>query len=172
VPGQANKRKRDELDSFQWHSTPLTLRYELVQNMLRCGIDVNNYDKQGNTVLMAFVTHLCDCEDDKTLAKLLHLLIPNGADIHRRNRQGETALHVAVRLGRKTATKVLLENSANVHARTVEGKGVLAVGEEHCLEEAEDRHLYSSILACMGLAIRYGAVAAPTLVQEWSLSNL
>ena len=124
LPWQKNKRKRDEIAMFQWYSSPLTLRYELVQNLLHGGkVDVNNYDKYGNNVLMAFVAHLDDGEDDKALAKLLQVLISNGADIHRRNRRGETALHVAVRLGRKIATKVLLENGANVHARTIEGRG-------------------------------------------------
>jgi hypothetical protein len=173
LPWQKNKRKRDEIAMYQWYSSPLTLRYELVQNLLHVGkVDVNNYDKYGNNVLMAFVAHLDDGEDDKALTKLLQLLINNGADIHRRNRRGETALHVAVRLGRKIATKVLLENGANVHARTIEGKGVLAVGEEHSLGAVEDQHLYSSILACMAIAIRCGAVAAPDLVREWSLSSV
>jgi ankyrin repeat protein len=117
---------------------------------------------------MAFVTHLCDGEDDKILTKLLRHLTHNGANLHWRNRQGETALHIAVRLGRKSATRVLLEDGANVHARVVEGKGVLAVGEAHYLKARNNQQLYASIMACMALAIQFGAVAAPTLVQEWS----
>jgi hypothetical protein len=67
--GKSNKRKRDQ-SSPDASSTRLNLRYELVQNMVSLGVDVNNYDKHGNTVLMAFVTHLKDGEDDKTLAIL------------------------------------------------------------------------------------------------------
>jgi len=139
--------------------------------MVSLGVDINNYDKHGNTVIMTFVTHLKDGEDDKTLAILFGHLINKGANIHWRNRQGETALHIAVRLGRKIATRVLLENSANVHARTAEGKGVLALGETHYFAAREDPLLYASIMACMALCIRHGAVAAPTLVQEWSVRD-
>ncbi|PMD31522.1 ankyrin [Hyaloscypha variabilis F] len=163
----SNKRKRDQSkpdSSSKW----LTIRYELAQEMVSLGVHINNYDKNGNTVLMAFVTHLPDGEDDKTLAKLFHHLIRSGANMHWRNRSGETALHIAVRLGHKVATRVLLESGANVHSRTSEGKGVLAVGETYYFRAREEPRLYASIMACMALCIQYGAVAAPTLVQEWS----
>ena len=77
-------------------------------------------------------------------------------------------MHIAVRLGRKVATRVLLECGANVHARTPEGKGVLALGETHYFRAREEPRLYASIMACMALCIQYGAVATPTLIHEWS----
>ena len=163
------KRKRDESDSSS--CAPMTLRLHLVEQLISAGVNVNNYDMQGNTVLMAFVIHLLDGEDDKTLASIFGHLIENGANLHWRNRQGETALHIAVRLGRKVATKILLHNGANVHSRTAEGKGVLAVGEKHYLEARDNQLLYASIMACMALAIDFGAVAAPTVVQEWSATS-
>jgi hypothetical protein len=163
----SSKRKRDQ-SKPESSSKRLTLRYELAQQMVSSGVNINNYDKNGNTVLMAFVTHLPDGEDDKTLAKLFHHLIRSGANIHWRNRGGESALHIAVRLGHKVATRVLLESGANVHSRTSEGKGVLAVGEMYYFRAREEPRLYASIMACMALCIQYGAVAAPTLVQEWS----
>jgi ankyrin repeat protein len=146
-------------------------RWELVKQMISAGVNLNHYDVHGNTVLMAFVIHLQDGEDDKALAMILGLLILRGANIHWRNRQGETALHIAIRLGRKIATRVLLQSGASVHARTAEGKGVLAVGEKHYLEARDNQPLYVSIMACMALAIDYGAVAAPTVVQEWSTAS-
>lgn len=166
-----HKRKRDQSEP-DTSKTRLTFRYELVQKMVHVGVDVNNYDKKGYTVLMAFVTHLPDGEDDKTLTQILQHLIQNGANVHWRNREGETALHIAVRLGRKVATRVLLMNSASVHARNAEGKGILAVGEVHYLKARQDPPLYASIMACMALCIRYGAVARPTSVQEWSLKEM
>jgi hypothetical protein len=166
----SNKRKRGKAEPDPL-STSLKFRYELVLRMMHLGVDVNHYDKEGNTVLMVFVTHLQDGEDDKTLSKLLRQLINYGANVHWRNRQGETALHLAVRLGRKVATKVLLKTGANVHARTPEGKGVLALGERHYLRARDQPKLYASILACMALVMEYSAVAAPTAVQEWSTKN-
>ena len=165
APGY-NKRKRGQSSAPCSHW--LMLRYELVQKMIASGVDVNSYDKDGATVLMAFVTHLPDSEDDKILARLFQHLIQNGANAKWRNRGGETALHIAVRLGRKVATRVLLECGANVHARTSEGKGVLALGETHYFRAREEPRLYSSIMACMALCIQYGAVATPTLIHEWS----
>ena len=166
----SNKRKRGTSDP-ESGSASLHSRYDLVEEMVRNGVDVNNYDKNGNNVLMAFVSHLYDGEDDKTLTKIFHHLIHSGANIHRRNRQGETALHLAVRLGRKVATRVLLEHGANVHARTPEGKGVLALGEKYYFQARDDPPLYASIMACMALCFQYGAVPVPTLVQEWSVRD-
>jgi hypothetical protein len=54
--------------------------------MIAAGVDVSNYDREGNTVLMAFVTYLPDGEDDNTLTQPLHYLIHNGANLHWRNR--------------------------------------------------------------------------------------
>lgn len=164
-----NKRKRDKIDP-EVLSRRLQLRYEFAQKLIARGLDVNNYDKHGSTVLMAFVTYLPDGEDDELLAKIFHLLIHSGAEVHWRNRQGETALHIAVRLGRKVATHVLLENGANLHARTSDGKGVLALGEIHYFR-TEDPRLYASIMACMALCLHYGAVPRPSFVDEWLLRD-
>lgn len=145
----------------------LKTRLEIIQQLVAVGVEVNDYDGQGSTVLMAFIKHLDDGEDDKMLAMILEQLIRSGANVHWRNRKGETALHVAVRLGRKIATRVLLDNGANVHARNSEEEGVLALGERHYLKARDNPQLYASIMACMALTIRYGAVAKPTFVQEW-----
>jgi hypothetical protein len=164
--GISNKRKRDQ-SSPDHPSMRLKLRYKLVKEAVAAGVDVNNYDKKGNTVLMSFVTFMHDGEDDKMLSKLLYYLIHNGANLDWRNRQGETALHIAVRLGRKVATQVLLESGANVHARTLEGKGILNIGEMYYFQAKDNPPLYASIHACMALAVKYRAKAVPTLVDEW-----
>ena len=172
-PKTFRKRKRDG-NVLGIAPSRLTLRYEMVQNLLRAGVHANHYDDQGYTVLMSFVMHLPDGEEDRNLELLLNHLILHGADIHSRNRQGETALHIAVRLGRKIATRVLLQNGANVFARTVEGKGIWALGDKVFFkaksepESTEQQTLYSSVMACLAMAVRYGAVSRPTLVQEWS----
>jgi hypothetical protein len=165
--GSSRKRKRDESNATE-PSVRLTLRYELVQKMVFAGANINHYDLRGMTVLMSFVTYLPDGEDDQILEKLFIYLIENGANVNWRNRQGETALHIAIRLGRKIATRVLLEKGSNVHARTAEGYGVIAEGRVHSLKVRDNPQLYASIMACMALAIQRGAVARPTLVQEWT----
>ncbi|RKF48978.1 putative ankyrin repeat protein [Golovinomyces cichoracearum] len=168
VKGSTNKRKADQPEPERV-SSRLDLRYELVERLVSSGVSLNNYDRSGNTVLMAFVQHLKDGEDDKTLAKLFRYLIERGANIHWRDRQGEIALHIAVKLGRKVATRVLLEAGSNINARNADDLGVLAVGEKYYLKARNDPTLYASIMACMAQCIQYGAAATPTLVQEWSV---
>lgn len=167
VSSKACKRKRSQPENLVL-SLRLHLRYELVKSLVSCGANVNNYDSSGSTVLMAFVTHLPDGEDDKTISKILEHLLRNGANLHWRNREGETALYIAVCLGRKVATRVLLDHGANVHARTADGTGILLAAEYHYLKARDNPQLYASIWACMARIIGYGAKPSPTLVQEWS----
>jgi len=174
LPMNCNQKRKRKPANKEDSSTGLSLLYELVHKLLKRGVDANHYDKNGDTVLIAFVKYRHDGEDDKTLARLFRYLITNPhsmAIITRRNRQGETALHIAVRLGRKIATRVLLENGANVHARTNDGKGVMAMGEVSYFRARSDPTLYASIMACMALVVKYGAVATPTLVREWTLTS-
>lgn len=77
-------------------------------------------------------------EDEGSATRPLQHLINVGADIHRRNRQGETLLHLAVKLGRRAATKFLLSVGANVHARASNGLGIVALGHQ-CASEAKHK---------------------------------
>ena len=49
------------------------------------------------------------------------LLLAHGADIKGRNRDGNTALHLAVFLGRAETAQLLLKNGADVHAKNNDG---------------------------------------------------
>ena len=166
VSSNTCKRKRGRPEIVV-PSLRLHLRYQLVKSLVHSGVNVNHYDGLGYTVLMAFITHLPDGEDDKTISKILKHLLRSGANLHWRNRHGETALYIAVCLGRKVATRVLLDHGANVHARTSDGTGILVAAEQHYFKARENPHLYASIMACMALVIDYGAKPSPTLVQEW-----
>ncbi|KAM7206468.1 hypothetical protein V8F20_002817 [Naviculisporaceae sp. PSN 640] len=137
-------------------------------------VDVNHYDKHGNTVLMAFITHISDDQDDKskTLVSILEMLIHAGARIEDRNRLGETALLVAARLGRKAALTTLLENGANVYARDAKGRGVLEVVDETCRCAKGDVALYARLEACRVLLTGrrdWGVVFRPSIVMEWGI---
>jgi len=81
------------------------------------------------TLLIAFITHLPDTADDKnkTLQAIFETLIRGRARLEMRNREGETALMVAARLGRKIALVVLLEHGARVEVTDGRGRGVLEV---------------------------------------------
>lgn len=152
--------------------TPLLTRLRHLESLLP-SVNPNHRDGAGNTVLMAFVTHLADDQDDraKTLFTILETLLRGGAELEARNRRGETALLVAARLGRKVALTRLLEHGANVHARDVYGRGVLDVLDQTCRAARGDLALYARLEACRVLLTgrrNWGVVLKPGIVQEWS----
>ncbi|KAK4172464.1 hypothetical protein QBC36DRAFT_362696 [Triangularia setosa] len=166
------------------NESTLTTRLRHLTGLLHHShVDVNAYDKSGNTPLMAFITHIPDDQDDKskTLLALLETLIrAKGSKIEARNRRGETALLVAARLGRKVALTTLLEHGANVHARDVDGRGVLEVVDEVCKGAGRgdrgkgagkgDVSLYARAEACRVLLTGrrdWGVVGRPGVGREW-----
>ncbi|KAK4455162.1 hypothetical protein QBC34DRAFT_341807 [Podospora aff. communis PSN243] len=133
----------------------------------------NHYSSAGETPLHAFIAHIPDSADDKakTLLTLLTTLLRYGARIEARNRDGETALLIAARLGRKVALGMLLEQGANVHVRDVHGRGVLEVVDEACRGARGDVALYARLEACRGLLTGrrdWGVVRGGGVVEEWT----
>jgi len=108
-------------------SERLTFRKTIVDNLLVSNVDVNAYDLEGDTVLMAFVANLPEDDDYKGPVSILQLLIDRGADLSARNRRGQTALHIAAQHGRKLALRTLVRKGANPNARDHRGKTVLEV---------------------------------------------
>lgn len=165
------KRKRDISEEPLDSSTDrLGLRLSLAKQLLDSGVNPNHYDLIGNTPLMAFVAQLPEDDDYKTGPEIIHLLLKGGANIHARNRSGETALHVAVRCGRKLAVRELLAHNANVHARDAAGRGVLSLADakiESCGEE--DVREYAHYEACRAYlsGIKGNACQEPSILQEW-----
>ncbi|KAH7380994.1 ankyrin repeat-containing domain protein [Cadophora sp. MPI-SDFR-AT-0126] len=143
-----------------------------LDGLLRKGVNPNSYDNQGFTPLMSFVHHVREEESEQDLDLLVARMLEAGADINNRNRQGETALHLAVKLGRRVATKILLSHGANLHARNSSGLGVLALGMKYSNRAAQVPALYAQITLCTFLVGSAGAIPAPTIVDEWSSPEL
>lgn len=172
--GRNLKRKYDKSTPECGAEGPLASRLRHLEGLLKSHhpLDVNHYDKLGTTVLMAFITHLSDDQDDKAknLSAILETLTRAGARIEGRNRRGETPLLVAARLGRKIALTTLLEHGANVHVRDVDGKGVLQIIDATCRAAKDDVALYARLEACRVLLTGrrdWGVVQYPTVLQEW-----
>jgi hypothetical protein len=147
-------------------SMQLTLRYELIQDALCAGVDISSYDHHGNTVLMAFVTHLCDGEDDKTFTKLLCHFTHNGANMHWRNRQRQDGASHRSSSGPQDCHKGPAGGWCQRARADGGGQRCIGRGGGTLSEGAEyNQQLYAEVMA---LAIQFGAVATPTLVQEWS----
>ncbi|KID85307.1 ankyrin repeat protein [Metarhizium guizhouense ARSEF 977] len=156
-----------ELDSS---SCKLGLRLGLLSGLLDAGVDPNQHDNNGNTPLMTFVAELPEEDDYKIPPKILQLLIARGANIHARNRRGETALHIAVRCGRKLAMRALFEKGANVHARDSAGRSLLDVADVKMLHCDSDEHMreYAHYEACRAWLSGKGlALQGPSVIDEW-----
>jgi ankyrin repeat protein len=108
---------------------PLSKRLECFELLLNAQVDVNHYDKDGQTALMAFVASLADGNGDKILEQMLRSLVSRGANVNARNRHGERALHVAVRNGRKFHLRTLLQIGANPYACNLQGLSPLQLCE-------------------------------------------
>ncbi|KAK4135711.1 hypothetical protein BT67DRAFT_448663 [Trichocladium antarcticum] len=154
------------------HEPTLPTRLRHLQSLLHPSIALSatHYSRHGTTPLMAFVEHIPDDHDDKakTLQALLETLLRwptttantttttnnNTTNINpvleARNRRGETALLLAARLGRKVALATLLEAGACVHARDVDGRGVLQVLDRGVggARARGDVSLYARLEAC------------------------
>jgi hypothetical protein len=132
-------------------------------------------DKNGDTLLNALlkawnIGPFLDLVPTEHLEDLVRKLIENGDKTHEiRDRDGNTPLAVATRLGIRPAVMVLLEKKANMHCRSYKGDGILTQARE-ALSEARligDDKLYAEILSCMNLLIDAGAKLNPTERDEW-----
>jgi ankyrin repeat protein len=143
-------------------------RERYLEDLLGAGVDPNSYDKRGITPIMAFIIYLLDAEDDFTITPILSRLLDAGANIHCRNRRGETPLHIAVKLGRRAATKFLINHKANIHARDKDGIVVIALGKQYSVGAGYDVTLYAHIMLCIEIVANAVAVSSPTILQEWA----
>ena len=100
--------------------------------------------------------------DDEDIASLIN----DDLSIDTQNEKGETALHLAVKLGKLSATKALLERGAKLNKRDKSGRGVLIAAERVQRREKENEGLYGRIAACIALAIDAGAVAASLAIHH------
>ncbi|KAK2056109.1 ankyrin [Colletotrichum caudatum] len=149
----------------------LTVRERIVMELIELGVDPNHYDKYGNTVLMAFAAQLPEDDDYKKPVEILEVLIKAGANVNARNRNGETALHIAVRRGKKLAMRTLAQNGANPQARDGEGRSVLEVADRMVTTSSQNIQ-YSHYEACHAwLSGQAKAVQSPTIHQEWELGE-
>lgn len=150
----------------------LTLRLNLMDELLNAGVNPNHYNGDGNTVLMAFAARLPEDGDYKLPGQIIERLVLRGADVNARNRLGETALHIAVRTGHKLVTKALVEAGANVHVRDGEGRSVLDVADITALNAKSVKdyaHAEAARAWLSGLQAR--AVQNPTVKQEWGVRS-
>ena len=94
-----------------------------------------------------------------------------GANVNNRDRQGETSLHIAVKRGLITETRLLIDNGANLNARQKDGKGVIRLGLDTASRKRSYKSLRIRILYCIDLVREHGGKENPTDFDEWKAVN-
>ncbi|KAF4963554.1 hypothetical protein FSARC_8424 [Fusarium sarcochroum] len=167
------KRRKDKIPKdLDSSAERFNFRLELLRGLLEAGVDPNHYDVNGYTPLMAFAAQLPEDDDYKNGPQIIHELVAAGAEVDARNRAGETALHIAVRCGRKLAVKQLVEEGAGVHVRDAAGRGVLEVADVKMKSlGGQDAEEYAHLEACRAWlsGTKGNAVQEPTVLQEWGI---
>jgi hypothetical protein len=153
------------------HQSP---RLDIIKGLIHARVDVNQYDKMGNTPLMSFVVNSSDAtrwekEDSELVIKAL--VRDAGANMESRNRNGETALHLAARYGKTVALRVLLELGANLHIRNIQGMSILQVLDSLYLTTERDDKNNARFEACRAILTRNTeyAIQCPTIIHEWAM---
>ncbi|KAI1381584.1 ankyrin [Hypoxylon crocopeplum] len=150
-------------------------RLEFLEGILLAHVDVNHYDNRGQTPLMAFIKYRPEesRSDKEDMEKIIKMLYNAGANLEKRNREGETALHVAARSGKKLALKELLRLGANPYVRDACGLSVLAAIDELWANTERDGALTARLEACRGVFTSLVETEAqePTVLQEWGLKQ-
>ncbi|MCX8166571.1 MAG: ankyrin repeat domain-containing protein [Candidatus Micrarchaeota archaeon] len=83
--------------------------FELAEELINAGIDINHKDHNGDTVLMSFI-HRID---------VVKFLLSYGPDLSVRNSNGYTPLLLAIEHGKIDTAIILLENGAEIDERYI-----------------------------------------------------
>ncbi|KAI1091460.1 ankyrin [Rostrohypoxylon terebratum] len=169
---QKKRKYKEEEGEQRSEISPSSKRLELLEGLLVAEVDVNHYDCQGQTPLMAFAKYLPeDSRSEKeAMERMIKMLHKAGANLEARNRGGETALHVAARFGKKVALKELLQLGANPHVRDACGLSVLAAIDDRWVNAEDGLHI-ARLEACRGVftSMVPDPAQEPTVLQEWGM---
>jgi hypothetical protein len=152
----------------------LQLRHSLLKMFLSQGVDVNAYNAFGNTVLMEFIIRFHYENHVEQPLSFLETLLQHGANVNARNRDGETALHLAAKHGRKAAMELLINNRANIHARNRKGQSALQILADQISELEREDIDCQSLDACFEWLSSepIGCVLKPSVLDECSSGNI
>lgn len=126
-------------------------------------------DVNGDSVLIYIVKEWRPIEDERQLATMITNLIRRGAEVHMRDRNGDTALAIATRRGLRPAVTALLSRGANPNTRNYQGRGILsqAMGYLRPANDGKKALQYARILSCMALLTDHGAKVEPNAYDEF-----
>lgn len=111
---------------------------DMLECVIALGADINLQNKTGNTPLMSAIAAKAD-------PALINILVRNKADLSRRNKDGDTAAHLAARTSPPALTEMLLHRSPNLYNKNGE-KPLHALIRSGSIESIEAlSHLWDGI---------------------------
>ncbi|KAI0025316.1 ankyrin [Xylariomycetidae sp. FL0641] len=174
--GRPRKRKQCESSDVEVpQTTHQSRRLEFLRGLFHAKVDVNHYDRQGQTPLMAFVLHGSDesKSEKEILESCIRMLYDHGANLEARNRDGETAAFLATRAGQHLALKILLDLGANPNVRNAEGLGLVDILDVHLTPGSDGLSVArnESCRAVLSGIAPSKAKEHPTFLDEWGRRN-
>jgi ankyrin repeat protein len=116
-------------------------------------------DLNGDTALLALIKSWSFEDDESLLVDLVDYLVKIGAQIHSRDRSGNTALAIASIRGFRLVVTILLGLNASAHSCNYCGATILMQGRGILFQAQRrgDDRFYASVLSCIVLLIDSGA---------------
>ncbi len=99
----------------------LEVAIEIVNMLLKNGVEINAQNEEGRTALMYAVS-----EGSKELTEIL---IKNGANVNLKDINGDTALIIAIGNENEEISELLIKSGANTNDKNLEGKKLLEMTE-------------------------------------------
>lgn len=103
------------------YETYLEVAMEIVNMLLKNGVEINAQNEEGRTALMYAVS-----EGSKELTEIL---IKNGANVNLKDINGDTALIIAIGNENEEISELLIKSGANTNDKSLEGKKLLEMTE-------------------------------------------
>ncbi len=117
----ARSRARDETalhEALEWNNNRDNNNPEIVAMLLAAGAHVYATDEHGRTPLLAALNYP---KNDEGCNDILHLLLNAKSNLHARDKDGNTALHLAAKNRRTQALRVLIEKGLYIDAQNKAG---------------------------------------------------
>jgi hypothetical protein len=127
-------------------------------------------DSSGDSPLVALIK-FWNSDESLAVEKPVQQMLILGAEIHIRDKNGDTPLAIATKRGFRPVVTLLLKHGANVHCRDYSGRGILSQAEErmNAAKTAGDDRLYAGICTCYVALVDAGARSQSSQRAEWRL---